>query len=313
MLEGKENIEEFVRLGNKTRIYIEGKELVLPELSLEVQGKLLEFMRAYESMSNPTLEIVDKSTKKFDELVSNILGKGIGKVVEVTPVKQDSPIFSHEAHYIEELMQGMQKGYDRKFKGLERVIGKLVNDNAVLQAEVVNLESGVYEQFKKFDKAVENLDTNVNNIADNQVLQGNLAHGKIVALEKMTKGLDEWLTSVSSENMLTSSKIYKFSEHIENFNKRVKNLEEARNIEVFKPDNIELGGSTAITEGFIDRLSEMLHRRDIKRLKDNKFYSPESPYPMQLVDLGVDAELLGKQIAEAMVNLSKLDARKGGV
>lgn len=302
MLEGKENIEEFVRLGNKTRIYIEGKELVLPELSLEVQGKLLEFMRAYESMSNPTLEITTEPSEKFEQLVTNILGKGIGKVVDITPVKQDSPIFSHEAHYIEELMQDMQKEYDRKFKGLERVIGKLVNENAVLQAEVVNLESGVYEQFKKFDKAVENLDTNVKNIADNQVLQGNLAHGKIVALEQATKGLDEWLVEVSST--LTS--------HRNTTRDSIRKLEEARNIEVFKPENIELGGSTAITEGFIDRLSEMLHRRDIKRLKDNTFYSPESPYPMQLVDLGVDAELLGKQIAEAMVNLSKLDARKGG-
>lgn len=277
MLEGKENIEEFVRLGNKTRIYIEGKELVLPELSLEVQGKLLEFMRAYESMSNPTLEITTEPSEKFEQLVTNILGKGIGKVVEVTPVKQDSPIFSHEARYIEELMQGMQKGYDRKFKGLERIIGKLVNENT-------------------------ELDTNVKNIADNQVLQGNLAHGKIVALERATKGLDDWLVEVSST--LTS--------HRNTTRDSIRKLEEARNIEVFKPENIELGGSTAITSGFIDRLSEMLKRRDIKRLKDNTFYSPESPYPMQLVDLGVDAELLGKQIAEAMVNLSKLDARKGG-
>lgn len=280
MLEGKENIEEFVRLGNKTRIYIEGKELVLPELSLEVQGKLLEFMRAYEDMSNPTLEITTEPSEKFEQLVTNILGKEIGQVVEVTPVKQDSPISSHEARYIEELMQDMQKEYDRKFKGLERIIGKLVNENI-------------------------GLDTNVKNIADNQVLQGNLAHGKIVALERATKGLDEWLTSTSNESVLQGDTVYKLHE-------RVKNLEEARNIEVFKPENIELGGSTAITEGFIDRLSEMLHRRDIKRLKDNTFYSPESPYPMQLVDLGVDAELLGRKVAEAMVKLSKLDERKGG-
>lgn len=299
MLEGKENIEEFVRLGNKTRIYTEGKELVLPELSLEVQGKLLEFMRAYENMANPTLEITTEPSEKFEQLVTNILGKGIGKVVDITPVKQDSPIFSHEAHYIEELMQGMQKEYDRKFKGLERIIGKLVNENAVLQAEVVNLESGVYEQFKKFDKAVENLDTNVKNIADNQVLQGNLAHGKIVALEKMTKGLDEWLTSVSSENMLTSSKIYKFSEHIENFNKRVKNLEEARNIEVFKPENIELTSSTAISEGFVDNLCEMLNAGGAYRSVPASVYS-------------IDSATLAKTLTEALVDLGKVTSRKGG-
>lgn len=299
MLEGKENIEEFVRLGNKTRIYTEGKELVLPELSLEVQGKLLEFMRAYENMANPTLEITTEPSEKFEQLVTNILGKGIGQVVDITPVKQDSSIFSHEAHYIEELMQGMQKEYDRKFKGLERIIGKLVNENAVLQAEVINLESGVYEQFKKFDKAVENLDTNVKNIADNQVLQGNLAHGKIVALEKMTKGLDEWLTSVSSENMLTSSKIYKFSEHIENFNKRVKNLEEARNIEVFKPENIELTSSTAISEGFVDNLCEMLNAGGAYRSVPASVYS-------------IDSATLAKTLTEALVDLGKVTSRKGG-
>lgn len=289
MLEGKENIEEFVRLGNKTRIYIEGKELVLPELSLEVQGKLLEFMRAYENMSNPTLEITTEPSEKFEQLVTNILGKGIGKVVDITPVKQDSPIFSHEAHYIEELMQDMQKEYDRKFKGLERIIGKLVNENAVLQAEVVNLESGVYEQFKKFDKAVENLDTNVKNIADNQVLQGNLAHGKIVALERATKGLDDWLTSVANTTSVNAS----------NTRARLKKLEEARNIEVFKPENIELTSSTAISEGFVDNLCEMLNAGGAYHSVLTSIYS-------------VDSVTLAKTLTEALVDLGKVTSRKGG-
>lgn len=289
MLEGKENIEEFVRLGNKTRIHIEGKELVLPELSLEVQGKLLEFMCAYEAMSNPTLEIVDKSTKKFDELVANILGKGIGQVVDITPVKQDSPIFSHEAHYIEELMQGMQKEYDRKFKGLERIIGKLVSRNGALKADVVNLEKWGYEQYKKFDKAVENLDTNVRNIADNQVLQGNLAHGKIVALERATKGLDEWLVEVSST--LTS--------HRNTTRDSIRKLEEARNIEVFKPENIELTSSTSISEGFVDNLCEMLNAGGAYRSVPASIYS-------------IDSATLAKTLTEALVDLGKVTSRKGG-